>query len=87
MSRKINLAAVEARPSLIEGPQLVNIAKSLGNTIYFQATTIPDMRFGERLFDSEGEIEVSDEELQLIKGAVPSLLAWAQDAVLKIIGD
>lgn len=43
MSRKINLAAVEARPSLIEGPQLVNIAKSLGNTIYFQATTILDM--------------------------------------------
>ena len=48
---------------------------------------LADMRFGERLFDSEGEIEVTDEELQLIKNAVPSLLAWAQEAVNKIIGE
>ena len=87
MSRKINLAAVEARPSLFEAAKTVNLARDLGNIIYFNAATIPDLRFGERLFDSTGEIEVSDEELQLIKGAVPSLLAWAQDAVLKIIGE
>ena len=63
MSKKINLAAVEARPSLFEAAKTVNLARDLGNIIYFNAATIPDLRFGERLFDSTGEIEVSDEEL------------------------
>ena len=87
MSKKINLAAVEVRPLLIEGPKTVNLAKDLGNIIHFNASTIPDMRFGDRLFDSTGEIEVSDEEIKLIRAAVPSLLAWAQEAVLKVIGE
>lgn len=87
MSKTINLAAVTARPSLFEDAKTVNLARDLGNIIYFNASTIPDLRFGERLFDSEGEIEVTDEELQLIKNAVPSLLAWAQEAVNKIIGE
>ena len=87
MSRTINLTAVTARPSLFEEPKTVNLARDLGNIIHFNATTIPEMRFGDRLFDSEGEIEVTDEEIKLIKSAIPSLLAWAQEAVLKIIGE
>ena len=87
MGKKINFAAVTARPSLFEEAKTVNLARDLGNIIYFNASTIPDLRFGERLFDSTGEIEVDEHELQLIKDAVPSLLAWAQEAVRNIIGD
>ncbi len=87
MSRKINLTAVTARPSLFEEAKEVNLARDLGNYIHFHASTIPDMRFGDRLFDAAGEIEVTDQEIKLIRDAIPSLLAWAQEAALKVIGE
>jgi hypothetical protein len=83
--KKINLTAVVVRPDLFSEAKPINVAKDLGNLIHFNAQDIDVMRFGDRLFDSEGEIEVSDAELDIIRKHVPMLKAWAQLPILEIL--
>ena len=83
--KKINLTNLQARPDLFAEPKAYNAAKDLGNLIHFNAQDIDVMRFGDRLFDAEGEIEVTDQELEIIRRHVPMLKAWAQLPILEIL--
>jgi hypothetical protein len=87
MSKTINLAAVMLRPSLMKPEQEMNVSKGIGDAIYNKSHSIAELRFGERLYDSEGPVEVSDEEITMIKAVLTDFPAWVQEPVLKLLGE
>ena len=86
--KTIDLTAVKVRRSLSDTKETeLNLAHEIGDAIYRNSRSIPELRFGERLYDSTGPIEVSEDEIRYIKDALVEFFAWAQVAVNKIIGD
>ena len=85
--KKINLTAIKLRPSLAAPEVEQNLAKEIGDAIYRNSKSIAELRFGQRLYDAEGEIEVSDEEIGFIKAVLQGFFYWAQEAVLKAMGE
>lgn len=83
--KKINLTAVTCRPDLFGDPKTLNLGKDLGNLIHFNAQDIDVMRFGDRLFDAQGELEVTDAELDIIRTHLRFLKAWAQEPINSIL--
>ena len=87
MSKTINLTNVKLRPSL-DAPEVEqNLAKEIGNAIYGQSKTFEEFNLGKKLHDAEGPVEVSDEEIKIIKSFVPNFYYWAQDALNKILDE
>lgn len=83
--KTINLTAVSLRPTLTAPAIEQNMAKEIGDAIYRNSKSITELRFGEKLYDSSGDIEVSDEEIGFIKAILPGFFFWAQEAINKIL--
>ena len=85
MSKTINLTKVKVLPGLGEPEKELNLAKEIGDAIYRNSRTIPELDFGRKLYYSEGDIEASDEEIKFIREAAKGFFAWAQVAVNEIL--
>ena len=52
----------------IEGnEQMFDIQKGLGNTLYMQGANIEECKLGERIYGANGEVELSDDDVAVIK--------------------
>lgn len=84
---KINLTALTFKPT-IAGPEVTkDLHKDIAEAIYQQASTLAAHKFALRLYDADGDIEVSAEDIKYIKAALPGYKYYVQEAVLKIIGE
>jgi len=82
---KINLTSVTFKPSL-SGPEITeNLQKTVAESIYQNATTLAQHSFAQRLFEADGEVEASEEEVKFIKEVLPGYKYFVQEAILKVI--
>ncbi len=51
----------------ISSIQIADVRKDAANQIYRNGTTIEEKRLAEKIYDSDGEIELSDEEAFLLE--------------------
>lgn len=63
---KINLSALQLE-CLGGKIEVVNIRDFMSNTMFNQATRIPEKRLAEKLYDAEGEVELNEEECTVLK--------------------
>lgn len=84
---KINLTKVTLKPT-IEGPEVIqDLHKSVAEAIYQHAKTIAEHSFALRLYESNGEIEATEEEIGFIKDNLWGYVYFAQVGILKAIGE
>ena len=63
MAKKIDFTALPVKD--IEGNEMsVNIAKALGNQLYMQGQNVDECELGKKIYYSEGEMELHDEEVR-----------------------
>jgi len=79
---KIDLTKVRIED--IEGNEaVVDVAKLIGNTLYMQGKSINECELGRRIFKSEGEVEINDQEADLVRNVARMLPYVTQLGVLK----
>lgn len=84
---KINLTAVTFKPSL-EGPEVTeNLQKNVAEAVYQNAQNLAQHSFAQRLYEADGEIEVTDEEIGFIKGVLSGYKYFVQEGILKALGE
>jgi len=59
------------------------VAKLIGNTLYMQGKSINECELGRRIFKSEGEVEINDQEADLVRNVARMLPYVTQIGVLK----
>ena len=84
---KINLTAIRLKPT-IAGPEITqDLHKDVAEAIYQNATRLAEHSFALRLYEADGDIEASPEEIKFIKAVLPGFRYFAQEAILKAIGE
>lgn len=85
---KVNLTAVPAQQSLKAGKvELFNVAKEIGDYIYQNTQDPEEFRFAIRLFTTEGEIELTDVELEIVEKACGVFPLWLQTGIASVISE
>ena len=85
---KVNLTAVPAQQSLKEGKvELFNVAKEIGDYIYQNTQDPEEFKFAIRLFTTEGEIELTDVELEIVEKACGVFPFWLQTGIASVISE
>lgn len=58
----------------IEGnDDTINVRRDLGNALYYQSTDVAGSELGQKIYHSDGEIELSAEEKELVTAIVPKI--------------
>jgi len=82
---KINLTQVTLKPT-IAGPEVTkNLTREVAEAIYQDAKTLAATSFALRLFNAEGEIEISEEEKGFIETAIRMFKYWVQAPILDML--
>lgn len=85
---KVNLTAVPAQQSLKAGKvELFNVAKEIGDYIYQNTQDPEEFKFAIRLFTTEGEIELTDVELEIVEKACGAFPLWLQTGIASVISE
>lgn len=85
---KVNLTAVPAQQSLKAGKvELFNVAKEIGDYIYQNTHDPEEFKFAIRLFTTEGEIELTDVELEIVEKTCGVFPLWLQTGVASVISE
>ena len=85
MSKKITLNALTFRPTLA-GPEVTqDLHREIAEAIYQNAATLAQHSFALRLYESDGSVEATDEEVGFIKEILPTFRYFAQAAILKAL--
>lgn len=87
MSRKINLTNLTFKPTISGAAITEDLHKAIAEAIYQNATTLSAHAFALKLYEAEGDIEVSDSDIKHIKDVLPGFKYFAQEAILKAIGE
>lgn len=85
---RVNLTAVPAQQSLKAGKvELFNVAKEIGDYIYQNTHDPEEFKFAIRLFTTEGEIELTDMELETVEKTCGVFPLWLQAGIASVIGE
>lgn len=85
--KTINLSKVTFKPSLA-GPEITqDVHKEVAEAIYQNATTLAQHVFAQKLFEADGDLEVSKEELGFVKDSLKGFKYFVQEGILKAIGE
>lgn len=80
---KINFTSITCRPSLKSEEVFgYDIAKDLGDAIYQNSTRFEDYELATRIFKSEGDVDVTEEEAQTILKYSASFPLWVQIGIV-----
>jgi len=81
---KIDLTKVHVTD--VEGKDVViNLAQHLGNAMYMQGVSLPECELGRELYHSQGEIEVTAEQAEIIRRFALPLPYVTRTAVQKLL--
>lgn len=84
--KTIDLTHITFRPSLL-GPEVTqDLHVEIAEAIYQNATTLAEHSLALRLYEKGGEpVEVSDDDVKVIRKAIASFRYCAQEAINKAI--
>ena len=82
---KINLTQLKVRPSLIEEEKVLDVQKIVADLIWRECgkDDIAKASFALRLFNTPGEVEITDAEKQYIEAVLVNAKYWMVEAIEK----
>ena len=85
INMKINLTQIKVRPSLLEEEKVVDVQKTIADLIWRECgkEDIAKANFALKLFNTPGEIEITDTEKQYIEAVLINAKYWLADAIEK----
>lgn len=84
---KVNFTAVKCFPQLRGNEVTINFGQQMGESIYQGAKSLKDVKLANRIYDAEGEMELSDEEKETVKNAANNFIWWAKVGILRALGE
>ena len=85
INMKINLTQIKVRPSLLEEEKVLDVQKTIADLIWRECgkEDIAKANFALKLFNTPGEIEITDTEKQYIEAVLVNAKYWLADAIEK----
>ena len=82
---KINLTQLKVRPSLLEEEKVLDVQKIIADLIWRECgkDDIAKASFALKLFNTPGEVEITDEEKQYIEAVLVNAKYWMVEAIEK----
>ena len=82
---KINLTQLKVRPSLLEEAKVLDVQKIVADLIWRECgkDDIAKASFALRLFNTPGEVEITDAEKQYIEAVLANAKYWMVEAIEK----
>lgn len=82
---KINLTQLKVRPSLLEEEKVLDVQKIVADLIWRECgkDDIAKASFALRLFNTSGEVEITDAEKQYIEAVLVNAKYWMVEAIEK----
>lgn len=82
---KINLTQLRVRPSLLEEEKVLDVQKIIADLIWRECgkDDIAKASFALKLFNTPGEIEITDAEKQYIEAVLVNAKYWMVEAIEK----
>ena len=82
---KINLTQLKVRPSLLEEAKVLDVQKLVADLIWRECgkDDIAKASFALRLFNTPGEVEITDAEKQYIEAVLANAKYWMVEAIEK----
>lgn len=82
---KINLTQLKVRPSLLEEEKVLDVQKIVADLIWRECgkDDIAKASFALRLFNTPGEVEITDAEKQYIEAVLVNAKYWMVEAIEK----
>lgn len=82
---KINLTQLKVRPSLLEEEKILDVQKIIADLIWRECgkDDIAKASFALKLFNTPGEVEITDEEKQYIEAVLVNAKYWMVEAIEK----
>lgn len=76
---------IKVRPSLFGEAIEHDFTKEIANAIWQSARELKEADLALRLFRSEGEVELTPEEVNIVKAAVANFAWFAKSEILKVL--
>ena len=85
INMKINLTQIKVRPSLLEEEKVLDVQKTIADLIWRECgkEDIAKANFALKLFNTPGDIEITDTEKQYIEAVLINAKYWLADAIEK----
>ena len=83
----IDLSKVTFKPTIAGQEVTVDMHKEIAESIYQNASGVAAHSFALKLYESDGKIEASEEEIAFIKNEIKNFRYFAQIGVLKALGE
>ena len=82
---KINLTQLKVRPSLLEEEKVLDVQKIVADLIWRECgkDDIAKASFALKLFNTPGEVEITDAEKQYIEAVLGNAKYWMVEAIEK----
>ena len=82
---KINLTQLKVRPSLLEEEKVLDVQKIIADLIWRECgkDDIAKASFALKLFNTPGEVEITDVEKQYIEAILVNAKYWMVEAIEK----
>lgn len=82
---KINLTQLRVRPSLLEEEKVLDVQKIIADLIWRECgkDDIAKASFALKLFNTPGEVEITDAEKQYIEAVLVNAKYWMVEAIEK----
>ena len=82
---KINLTQLKVRPSLLEEEKVLDVLKIVADLIWRECgkDDIAKASFALKLFNTPGEVEITDAEKQYIEAVLVNAKYWMVEAIEK----
>ena len=82
---KINLTQLKVRPSLLEEEKVLDVQKIIADLIWRECgkDDIAKASFALKLFNTPGEVEITDVEKQYIEAVLVNAKYWMVEAIEK----
>ena len=84
--KKINFKALEIE-DIERNIQRVDISRPLGNQLYLQGNDVEECDLGRAIYYSEGEMELTDKQAQMVLNAVQGYPYLTRHAVSELLQD
>ena len=82
---KINLTQIKVKPSLLEEEKVLDVQKVIADLIWRECgkDDIAKASFALKLFNTPGEVEITDAEKQYIEAVLVNAKYWMVEAIEK----
>ena len=82
---KINLTQIKVKPSLLEEEKVLDVQKTIADLIWKECgkDDIAKASFALKLFNTPGEVEITDAEKQYIEAVLVNAKYWMVEAIEK----